>query len=111
PQWFWVALVSSGIVAINAAQVGNFGEFEYWFALIKVVAIIVFIVVGISLIFGLTARPALGLRNLTAHGGFLPHGFLVMWLALTIALSSYIGVEVVAVTAGAAREPANALPH
>jgi len=111
PQWFWVALVSSGIVAINAAQVGNFGEFEYWFALIKVVAIIVFIVVGISLIFGLTARPALGLRNLTAHGGFLPHGFLGMWLALTIAISSYMGVEVVAVTAGEAREPAKAIPR
>src|SRR5581483_2611627 len=111
PQWFWVALVSSGIVAINAAQVGNFGEFEYWFALVKVVAIIAFIVVGLALIFGLAGRPALGFRNLTDHGGFFPHGYLGMWLALTIAISSYMGVEVIAVTAGEAREPEKAIPR
>ena len=111
PQWFWVALVSSGIVAINAAQVGNFGEFEYWFALIKVVAIIAFIGVGIALVLGFTGRPALGLHNLTAHNGFLPHGYLGMWLALTIAISSYMGVEVVAVTAGEARDPERAIPR
>src|SRR5712664_1659429 len=70
PQWIWVAAVSLGVVAINAAQVGNFGEFEYWFSLVKVVAIIVFIAVGIALITGLSPRPALGFRNLTAYGGF-----------------------------------------
>ena len=111
PQWFWVALVSSGIVAINAAQVGNFGEFEYWFALIKVLAIIAFIVVGLALIFGLAGRPALGFHNLTVQGGFFPHGYLGMWLALTIAISSYMGVEVIAVTAGEAREPEKAIPR
>src|SRR5712692_67203 len=46
PQWIWVAAVSVLVVAVNAAQVGNFGEFEYWFSLVKVVAIIVFVVVG-----------------------------------------------------------------
>jgi amino acid transporter, AAT family len=111
PQWFWVALVSTGIVGINAAQVGNFGEFEYWFALIKMVAIIAFIVVGIALLLGLTGRPALGLHNLTAYGGFFPHGYTGMWLALTIAISSYMGVEVVAVTAGEARDPEKAIPR
>jgi amino acid transporter, AAT family len=111
PQWFWVALVSSGIVAINAAQVGNFGEFEYWFALVKVVAIIAFIAVGIALIFGVAHRPALGFGNLTSHGGFLPHGLRGMWLALTIAISSYMGVEVIAVTAGEAHQPEKAIPR
>jgi AAT family amino acid transporter len=111
PQWFWVALVSSGIVAINAAQVGNFGEFEYWFALIKVVAIIAFIIVGAGLVFGVSGRTAVGLHNLTAHGGFLPHGYMGMWLALTIAISSYMGVEVVAVTAGEAQQPEKAIPR
>ncbi len=48
PQWLWVAVVSAGVVGINAAHVGNFGEFEYWFSLIKVVAIIVFIFVGFA---------------------------------------------------------------
>ena len=111
PQWFWVALVSSGIIAINAAQVGNFGEFEYWFALIKVIAIIAFIVVGVGLILGVAHRPPIGFRNLTAYGGFMPHGVRGMWLALTIAISSYMGVEVIAVTAGEARQPEKAIPR
>lgn len=111
PQWFWVALVSSGIIAINAAQVGNFGEFEYWFALIKVIAIIAFIVIGIALILGTPHRPPIGFRNLTAYGGFMPHGLRGMWLALTIAISSYMGIEVIAVTAGEARQPEKAIPR
>src|SRR6266849_1885466 len=111
PQWLWVAVVSMGVVAINAAHVGNFGEFEYWFSLIKVVAIIVFIFVGIALITGLSPRPALGIRNLTAYGGFLPDGFRGMWLAFTLTMASYMGVEVVAVAAGEARRPAEAIPR
>ncbi len=111
PQWLWVAAVSAGVVATNAAHVGNFGEFEYWFSLIKVVAIIVFIFVGIALITGLSPRPALGFRNLTAYGGFLPHGFRGMWLAFTLTMASYMGVEVIAVTAGEARRPAEAIPR
>jgi len=111
PQWLWVVVVSVGVVAINAANVGNFGEFEYWFALVKVIAIIVFVVVGIALITGLSPRPALGLQNLTAYGGFLPYGLRGMWLALTLALSSYMGVEVLAVTAGEARRPEEAIPR
>jgi amino acid transporter, AAT family len=111
PQWLWVAVVSAGVVGINAAHVGNFGEFEYWFSLIKVVAIIVFIFVGIALITGLSPRPALGIQNLTAYGGFLPHGFRGMWLAFTLTMASYMGVEVVAVAAGEARQPAEAIPR
>lgn len=111
PQWLWVAVVSLGIVGINGAQVGNFGEFEYWFALLKVVAIVVFIVIGIALITGVSPRPALGLHNLTAFGGFLPHGFRGVWLAFALVISSYMGVEVLAVTAGEARRPEEAIPR
>lgn len=111
PQWLWVVLISAGVVAINAAQVGNFGEFEYWFSLVKVVAIIVFIVVGAALITGLSPRPPLGFRNLTAFGGFFPHGFWGAWLALTLGIASYMGLEVVAVTAGEAQRPYEAIPR
>ena len=111
PQWLWVAIVSVIVVTINAAQVGNFGEFEYWFSFVKVTAIIVFIVVGIGLITGLSPRPAVGIHNLVAWGGFLPHGWLGMWLALTLAIASYMGIEVVAVTAGEARKPEEAIPR
>jgi amino acid transporter, AAT family len=111
PQWLWVAAVSLGVVGINAAQVKNFGEFEYWFSFVKVTAIIVFILIGIALITGFAGRPALGLRNLTAHGGFLPHGYAGMWLALTLVISSYMGVEIVAITAGETRCPSAAIPR
>jgi L-asparagine transporter-like permease len=111
PQWFWVIVVSLGLVTINALQVGKFGEFEYWFALIKVVAIIVFIGVGGVLIFGLGPAPAVGLANLTAHGGFLPQGWKGVWLALTLAITSYMGIEVIAVTAGEAQQPETSIPR
>src|SRR5271154_1618215 len=104
PQWVWVVGVSIGLVALNTQQVARFGEFEYWFALIKVLAIVVFIVVGLGLILGLGPHPAVGLSNLTAHGGFLPFGWKGVWLALTLALTSYMGVEIIAVTAGEAPE-------
>lgn len=111
PQWVWVAAVSICLVAVNTLQVGRFGEFEYWFALIKVVAIMVFIVLGVALIFGLGHAPAIGLSNLTAHGGFLPFGWKGVWLALTLAITSYMGVEVIAVTAGEAQNPAESIPR
>jgi L-asparagine transporter-like permease len=111
PQWMWVVAVSICLVAVNTLQVGRFGEFEYWFALIKVVAIVVFIVLGLALIIGLGPAPAIGLANLTAHGGFLPFGWKGVWLALTLAITSYMGVEVIAVTAGEAQNPAESIPR
>ncbi len=111
PQWIWVVAVSAGLVGLNTLHVGRFGEFEYWFALIKVVAILVFIAVGAALIFGIGTKHALGWSNLTAHGGFLPHGWLGVWLALTLVVTSYMGVEVVAVTAGEAEKPEESIPR
>ena len=111
PAWLWVAGVSAGLVTINALQVGNFGEFEYWFALIKVLAIIIFIGIGVLLITGLGPWHAVGLINLTQRGGFLPHGWRGVWLALTLAITSYMGVEVIAVTAGEAQDPSTSIPR
>jgi L-asparagine transporter-like permease len=111
PQWAWVAGVSIGLVALNTLQVSRFGEFEYWFALIKVLAIIAFIAVGLGLIFGLGPRHAIGLSNLTSHGGFLPFGLKGVWLAMTLGLTSYMGVEVIGVTAGEAERPEQTIPR
>ena len=72
PQWIWVVLVSVALVALNSMQVNRLGEFEYWFAMIKVAAIVAFIVVGLVLIVGIGSRSAMGLANLTQHGGFFP---------------------------------------
>lgn len=111
PQWVWIVGVSAGLITLNSLQVSRFGEFEYWFALIKVLAIVVFIVIGFALILGLGPRPAIGLSNLTGHGGFLPSGWRGVWLALTLVITSYMGVEVIAVTAGEAERPAETIPR
>jgi len=112
PQVVWVAAVSVGLVVINTAQVSRFGEFEYWFALIKVVAIVAFIAVGLALIVGIGPAPAVGFSNLfNGPGGFLPHGWRGVWLALTLVITSYMGVEVIAVTAGEAEHPESSIPR
>ena len=111
PQWIWVVLVSSALVALNSMQVNRLGEFEYWFAMIKVAAIVAFIIVGLALIFGIGGRHAIGLANLTQHGGFLPAGWKGVWLSLTITVTSYMGVEIIAVTAGEAQHPEVTIPR
>jgi len=67
--------------------------------------------VGLLLITGVGPWHAVGLANLTQHGGFLPHGWRGVWLALTLAITSYMGVEVIAVTAGEAQDPTNSIPR
>lgn len=111
PQWVWLVLVSTVLVAVNSLQVSRLGEFEYWFAMIKVAAIIAFILVGLSLIYGIGSRHAIGLANLTQQGGFLPAGWKGVWLSLTITVTSYMGVEIIAVTAGEARNPEVTIPR
>jgi AAT family amino acid transporter len=111
PQWIWLVLVSSALVALNSMQVNRLGEFEYWFAMIKVSAIVTFIIVGMALIFGVGSRHAIGLANLTHHGGFFPAGWKGVWLSLTITVTSYMGVEIIAVTAGEAERPEVTIPR
>jgi L-asparagine transporter-like permease len=111
PQWIWVVSFSAALVALNAMKVNRLGEFEYWFAMIKVTAILAFIFVGLCLIFGDGSRGATGWANLTQHGGFLPAGWKGVWLSLTITLTSYMGVEIIAVTAGEAEHPEVTIPR
>jgi L-asparagine transporter-like permease len=110
PSWAWIVASSALVLAVNAANVKMFGTVESWFAMIKVSAIIAFIVVGGALIIGI-GQPAVGLSNLTGHGGFLPHGWTGVWLALTLVITSYMGIEVVAVTAGEAENPEVSVPR
>jgi AAT family amino acid transporter len=112
PQWLWVVATSALLIAINMAQVGWFGELEYWFALVKVVAIVAFIAVGFLLVTGIGPWPGTGARNLVdGPGGFLPHGWRGVWLALPLVVASFMGVEVVSVTAGEAERPEVSIPR
>ena len=110
PKWLWILGFTIALLYINARNVGSFGSFEYWFAMIKVVAIVLFIVFGIALITGAGSGHAIGFANLTAHGGFLAKGWSGVWMAMVFVIFSYIGTEVVAVTAGEAKDPEIALP-
>jgi amino acid transporter, AAT family len=110
PTWVWIVGSSALVLTINAANVKMFGTLESWFAMVKVLAIIAFIILGGALIVGI-GKLASGLSNLTAHGGFLPHGWTGVWLALTLVIPSYMGLEVIAVTAGEAEHPEESVPR
>src|SRR6185436_16741269 len=112
PPAVWIVAIAAALVAVNTAQVGLFGEVEYWFALVKVLAIVAFIAAGLTVITGLGARPAVGFRNLLdGPGGFLPNGWRGVWLALTLVITSYMGIEGVAIMAGEAEHPETSIPR
>ncbi len=110
PAWIWIAAFSVSLVYVNARSVANFGLFEYWFAMIKVVTITVFLILGAALLFGV-GFPRIGATNYVSHGGFLPHGWTGVGLGVTMAIFSYLGLEVVAVTSGEAARPEIAVPR
>jgi len=110
PVFLWSVGFAVALVWVNARSVANFGAFEYWFALIKVVAIVLFIIFGATYLFGLGV-PAIGFSNLTQlPGGFMPHGWTGVWFGVLIAVFSFYGIELIAVTAGEATDPATAIP-
>jgi L-asparagine transporter-like permease len=110
PVWMWSVGFAFTLLYVNARSVGDFGSFEYWFALIKVTAIVIFIILGSASIFGIGVEPV-GFHNLTGlPGGFMPHGMGGMWMAVIMGIFSFNGVEVIAVTAGEVRDPQKAIP-
>ncbi len=110
PSWFWIVGFAAALVWVNALNVGRFGEFEYWFAMIKVATIVLFLVFGAAAIFGVPQGGGVGFSLYTSRGGFLPHGWKGVWLAQAMVVFSYIGVEVVAVASGEARQPERTIP-
>ncbi|HTZ98195.1 MAG TPA: amino acid permease [Terriglobales bacterium] len=100
PALVWVAAFSILLLGVNLRTVGDYGRFEYWFAMIKLVTIIGFIVIGGMLLLG--GRVA---RQYTANGGFFPNGALAPLLAMGFALYTFAGLEMVAVTTGESRSP------
>ena len=100
PAISWVLLFSALLLATNLLSVRDYGRFEFWFAMIKVVVIAQFVLVGAALL--LTGRAA---PQYTAQGGFFPLGAAAPLLAITFAIYTFGGVEFVAVTSGESRSP------
>ncbi|HZS28471.1 MAG TPA: amino acid permease [Candidatus Angelobacter sp.] len=98
PVVFWMLVFGLFLVVINLFSVGDYGAFEYWFAMIKVVTIFVFILMGAVLLFGGKVQP-----QYVSHGGFAPKGWFASLMATSFALYSFLGIEMVAVSSGEAR--------
>ncbi|MFC3886522.1 GABA permease [Bacillus songklensis] len=110
PAWLLSLVLTVLLTLTNIYSVKSFGEFEYWFSLIKVVTIILFLGLGLSVIFGLVPGvEAPGLSNLTGNGGFMPHGVGAILLGITVVIFSFMGTEIVAVAAGESAEPSKAV--
>ncbi|MFW0761482.1 amino acid permease [Staphylococcus cohnii] len=107
PQWIPGIIVVLLLAGANLVSVKAFGEFEFWFAMIKVVTIILMIIAGFGLIFfGIgNGGEAIGLSNLWSHGGFMPNGWIGFFFALSIVIGSYQGVELIGITAGETKDP------
>lgn len=112
PQWASAMAALVLITAVNLVNVKAFGEFEFWFALIKVVAIIGMILAGLGIIFfGIgNGGQAMGFENLWAHGGFMPNGVKGMLFSLVMVMFSFGGVELIGITAGEAENPKKTIP-
>ncbi|QWU06890.1 amino acid permease [Heyndrickxia coagulans] len=112
PQWIPALICVAVLFLINIATVKAFGEMEFWFAIIKVVTIIAFIIIGILLVFaGFQSHGAhASFTNLWQHGGFFPNGSKGFLLAFEMAIFSFVGIELVGVTAGEAEDPSKTLP-
>ena len=112
PRWIWALAALASMGTINLIAVRAFGEFEFWFALIKIFTILAMVVVGIGMIaFGFgNDGIATGISNLWAHGGFMPNGIQGVLMSLQMVMFAYLGVEMIGLTAGEARNPTKTIP-
>src|SRR5918997_1277027 len=103
--WLMSLILVLLLTATNLYSVGSYGEFEFWFAGIKVAAIISFIVLAALFIIGLLPGGGVGLSNLYAEGGFFPNGGLVMFSGVATVIFAFVGAEIVTIAAAESNEP------
>ncbi|WP_326694897.1 amino acid permease [Streptomyces sp. NBC_01766] len=110
PQWAWVLVFMVVFTVANLAAVRNFGEFEFWFAALKVGAIVLFLALGLLAIFGvLPDTDPVGLTRLTGQGGFLPNGWHGVVSGVLTVVFAFGGLEVVTIAAAETSDPARAV--
>ncbi|OBH52165.1 amino acid permease [Mycobacterium sp. E2479] len=109
PLWLLSLCLMVLMTATNLFSVSSFGEFEFWFAGIKVATIVIFLVVGTAYVMGLMPGHHGGLANLHAHGGLFPHGVGAVFAAIVVVIFSMVGAEIVTVAAAESRDPERAV--
>ncbi|WP_312939986.1 amino acid permease [Stutzerimonas balearica] len=110
PTWVTAAAFFVLINLINLTNVKAFGEAEFWFAIVKVVAIIGMILLGLFLLFSGQGGEQASITNLWSHGGFFPNGIEGLVMALAIIMFSFGGLELVGITAAEAADPKTVIP-
>jgi GABA permease len=109
PAWFISLALLISLTLTNLTSVRSYGEFEFWFASIKVAAIVAFLLLASVYVLGLWPGSVHGVANLTAHGGFAPNGILPILTGAVAATGFYFGAEIVTIAAAEAAEPAKAV--
>ncbi|KPI00372.1 amino acid permease-associated region [Actinobacteria bacterium OV450] len=112
PQWGWALIVMVVLTITNLGSVSSYGEFEFWFAGIKVVAIGAFVIVGMLAVFGVlpgSDNPGAGFAHLTDAGGFMPNGWGSILTGVLMVVFSFMGSEIVTLAAGESEDPRRAV--
>jgi len=109
----WVSALAFFVIinGINLTSVKSYGELEFWFAIIKVLAIVGMIAFGGWLLVSGHAGPEAGVANLWRHGGFFPHGVSGLVMAMAVVMFSFGGLELVGITAAEADDPSHTIPR
>ncbi|MFC1472883.1 amino acid permease [Rhodococcus qingshengii] len=106
PQWVVALVFVVFFAVVNLAKVSNFGEFEFWFAAIKVTVIIGFLIIGVLLVFGLLPdTDPVGTSNLFGQGGFMPNGLSGIAAGLLVVAFAFGGIEIVTIAAAESENP------
>jgi L-asparagine permease len=111
PQWLWALIALVLVLSLNLVSVKVFGEMEFWFALIKVAALVAFLAVGIYfVIFGTPTGAPTGFSLIADHGGIFPMGIAPMILLMQGVVFAYASVELVGTAAGETENPEKIMP-
>jgi GABA permease len=102
-------VLMAALTVTNLSSVKSYGEFEFWFASIKVAAIIAFIAIAAGWLLGLRGGDSPGLSNRTAHDGFFPAGPVTVLSGIVIVIFAFVGAEIVTIAAGESEEPERAV--
>ena len=112
PQWAWALLALALVLVLNLVSVKVFGELEFWFALVKVTALVLFLALGIFfVVFGTPTGAPVGFQLITEHGGLFPNGILPMLLLVQGVIFAYGSIELVGTAAGETENPAKVMPR
>jgi AAT family amino acid transporter len=109
PGGYWMVTFSMTLIVINALSVKVFGAIEYSFSLLKLCAIVGFILLGAYVVYAAPVGSAIGFANYSNDRGFFPNGFWGTWVAVIVAFFSYLSIEMIAVAAGEAKDPERAI--